>query len=211
MFGKLRGKIDTIFEDRLIVDVGGVGYNVYVSSKTIDLVRDKTDQVISLIIETIVREDHIHLYGFISDLEKTWFNELCKVNGVGSKVALKIMSGLSVSDIVLAISSGDQSLFSKTPGIGPKLAQRIISELKSRVAKLGNEFSIIKHKSSQGDLVNVSSSSGNQILLDAVSALENLGYRRSDVYSIASNKIAENSAITLETLITNSLRELSRK
>ena len=111
MIGKLIGKIDEIYEDKLILNVGGVGYNIFSSSKTLANLT-KNDNL-SLIIETIVREDHIHLYGFKSEIERSWFNELCKVKGVGNKVALKILSVLEINDIILAISSADKSYFAQ--------------------------------------------------------------------------------------------------
>lgn len=210
MIGKLRGKIDLIAEDKLILDINGVGYNVYASSKTLNILSEKFNQEISLIIETIVREDHIHLYGFISAIERSWFNELCKVKGVGSKVALKILGSLAIEDIILAINSADKSLFSKTPGIGPKLALRIVSELKDSVHKISGEL-ILSGKTKSETTEKNSLSLDNQILTDAISALENLGYKRADVYSIASKKLNSNPQMTLETLITLSLREISKK
>jgi Holliday junction DNA helicase RuvA len=204
MIGKLRGKIDSIAEDKLILDVSGVGYNIYASSRT--LAPLDLGQEISLIIETIVREDHIHLYGFSTQIEKTWFNELCKVKGVGNKVALKILGALSIEDIILAINSGDKTLFSKTPGIGPKLALRIVSELKDSTIKIGGDFII-----SGATPKIIEADENRQLMADAISALENLGYKRSDAYAAIAKKISENPAITLETLITAALRELSKR
>jgi len=205
MIGKLRGKVDSILEDKLIIDLNGVGYNVYASSRTLALLNN--GQEISLNIETIVREDHIHLYGFNSITEKNWFNELCKVKGVGSKVALKILGSMTIDDIILAINSADKTLFSKTPGIGPKLALRIVSELKDSAKKVAGEINFDKNSDTEKSKKN----SDNKILADAISALENLGYKRSEVYNIASKKIAANPDITLETLITLSLRDISKK
>jgi len=206
MIGKLIGKIDEIYEDKLILNVGGVGYNVFASSKVLSNLA-KNDNM-SLIIETIVREDHIHLYGFRNELERSWFNELCKVKGVGNKVALKILSILEINDIILAISSADKSYFASVPGIGPKLALRIISELKDSVNNMGSNITV-------GDLQIQSSSnnekaSNSQLLNDAVSALENLGYKRMEVYKIVSENISDNPNSSLESLITNSLRKISK-
>ncbi len=206
MIGKLRGKIDSIFDDRLILDVNGVGYNVYAASKTLNTLQDKKGQEVSILIETIVREDQIHLYGFASEIEKTWFNELCKVSGVGSKMGLKILSALSINDIVLALNSGDKVLFSKVPGIGPKLALRIVSELKDSAKKIAGEFVVSTNKNDKN--INDSNS---KILTDAISALENLGYRRIEIYPIVNQQISQKPDITLETLITNSLRLISKK
>jgi Holliday junction DNA helicase RuvA len=206
MIGKLRGKIDSIFDDRLILDVNGVGYNVYAASKTLNVLQEKKGQEISILIETIVREDQIHLYGFASEIEKTWFNELCKVSGVGSKMGLKILSALSINDIVLALNSGDKVLFSKVPGIGPKLALRIVSELKDSAKKISGDFVVSGNKNDK-----VAIDHNSKTLSDAISALENLGYKRMEIYPIVSGQIAQKPDITLETLITNSLRLISKK
>jgi len=210
MIGKLKGKIDSIFDDKLILDISGVGYNIHASSKTINSLRDKKGQEIIMLIETIVREDHIHLYGFLSEIEKIWFNELCKVSGVGNRVALKILGSLSIEDIVLALNSGDKVLFSKVPGIGPKLALRIVSELKDSPKKIAGDFIVgagSSYTSSKIDNVH----NQNRILADAISALENLGYKRAEIYPTINQQINQNPNITLETLITNSLRLISKK
>jgi len=208
MIGKLIGKIDSIYEDKLILNVNGVGYNIFASSKTLN--NFKIDQNASFIIETIVREDHIHLYGFKSEIERGWFNELCKVKGVGNKVALKILSVLEINDIILAISAADKSYFSNVSGIGPKLAQRIVTELKDSVAKIdtnivSNNINISTNSKTENNEV-----TNSKLLSDAVSALENLGYKRMEVYKIVSQNINENPDTTLETLITNSLRKISK-
>jgi holliday junction DNA helicase RuvA len=206
MIGKLKGKIDSIYDDKLILDVNGVGYNVYASSKTLNSLQEKKGQEVILLIETIVKEEQIHLYGFALEIEKTWFNELCKVSGVGSKVGLKILGALSINDIVLALNSGDKVLFSKVPGIGPKLALRIVSELKDSAKKISGEFIVSGNKGERTEAENTS-----KILSDAISALENLGYKRITIYPIINQQITQNPDITLETLITNSLRLISKK
>lgn len=206
MIGKLIGKIDSIFDDKLILNVCGVGYNIFLSSKTLNSL--SKDQDVSIIIETIVREDHIHLYGFKNEIEKIWFNELCKVKGVGSKVALKILSILEINDIILALCSVDKAAFSRVPGIGPKLALRIVSELKDSVSKISNLNNFADISSVKSD--NKIEINNTQLLADAVSALENLGYKRMEVYKIVSQNISENPQTTLENLITNSLRKISK-
>lgn len=206
MIGKLKGKIDSIFDDKLILDVNGVGYNVYASSKTLNSLQEKKGQEMVLLIETIVREDHIHLYGFSAEIEKTWFNELYKVSGVGSKVGLKILGTLSINDIVLALNSGDKVLFSKVPGIGPKLALRIVSELKDSAKKIAGDFVVSSNKGERSAAEN-----NSKVLADAISALENLGYKRIEIYPIINQQITQNPNITLETLITQSLRLISKK
>ncbi len=206
MIGKLKGGVDSIFDDKLILDVNGVGYNVYASLKTLNSLQEKKGKEVVLLIETIVKEDQIHLYGFTSEIEKTWFNELCKVSGVGSKVGLKILGILSINDIVLALNSGDKILFSKVPGIGSKLALRIVSELKDSTKKIAGDFVVSGNKSDRSVADN-----NSKILADAISALENLGYKRIEIYPIINEQITQKPDITLETLITNSLRLISKK
>lgn len=213
MIGKLRGKIELVEEDRLLIDVGGIGYSVFASNKTLNSLSGKIGQEISLIIETIVREDYIHLYGFADNSERFCFNELCRVNGVGNKVALKILGSLSVDEVILGISAQDKNLFSAISGIGPKLALRIISELKDRVGKIPSNTvlsSLANDNAGKNKSKNIVSSN-QQLLNDASSALENLGYKRSEIYQLISAEINDNPEITLETLITNSLRKINSK
>jgi holliday junction DNA helicase RuvA len=206
MIGKLTGKIDSIFEDKLILDVGGVGYNVYASSKTLNLLQAKKGQIISILIETIVKEEQFHLYGFNDEIEKIWFNELCKVSGVGSKMGLKILGTLSIEDIIFALNSGEKTSFTRVSGVGPKLALRIVSELKDSAKKIaGADFNISASKNSKEE----SGSDNNKIIADAISALENLGYSRGKIHPIIQKEVIENEQITLETLITNSLRKIT--
>jgi Holliday junction DNA helicase RuvA len=209
MIGKLIGKIDSIFDDKLILNVSGVGYNVACSAKTLG--RLNKDQEVSLTIETIVREDHIHLYGFQSEIERGWFKELCKVKGVGNKVALKILSILEINDIIAAISSADKAYFSTVPGVGPKLALRIISELKDSVTKVAGKISGCDiDVGTMGAKTNDVNLDNSQLLADGVSALENLGYKRMEIYKVVSNAISEKPDSTLESLITSSLRKLNK-
>lgn len=206
MIGKLRGKIDSIQEDRCILDVNGVGYVVYLSNKTVGALRKlEPNSEISLIIETLVKEDAIDLYGFLTEIEKIWFLELTKVQGVGAKVAHKILSFFNIDEIAKALMTSDVKSFSQVSGIGPKLAQRITTELKDSPKKLGIDVSFIsdvKHSSN----VNIE----NEIIADAVSALENLGYKKSDTLKFITNLCQKNPDITLENLITSSLREINK-
>jgi Holliday junction DNA helicase RuvA len=206
MIGKLRGFIDSIAEDKCIIDVNGVGYVVFLSSKTANSLKSfPRDKEISLTIETAVKEDSIELYGFISEIEKIWFLELTKVQGVGNKMGQKILSALSIEDLAKALISSDIKTFSNISGIGPKLASRLTTELKDSPKKLGIDLAFDVKKSE-----NFIEISGNQIALDALSALENLGYKKHDCLRVINFLIGENFKITLENLITSSLRELSK-
>jgi holliday junction DNA helicase RuvA len=206
MIGKLRGFIDSISEDKCIIDVNGVGYVVFISAKCAAELRSiNRDQPISLIIETAVKEDAIELYGFTSEIEKIWFLELTKVQGVGNKMGQKILSALNIQDLAKALISSDIKTFSSISGIGPKLAGRITTELKDSPKKLGIDLGFDVAKSVDNKKI-----SGNQIATDALSALENLGYKKHDVLRVIDFLIEENSKITLENLITSALRELSK-
>jgi holliday junction DNA helicase RuvA len=206
MIGKLRGFIDSITEDKCIIDVNGVGYVVFLSAKTAGALQQfSREKEISLIIETAVKEDAIELYGFISEIEKIWFLELTKVQGVGNKMGQKILSALTIEDLAKALISSDIKTFSSISGIGPKLAARLTTELKDSPKKLGIDFAFDLKKSE-----NFQEISDNQIALDAISALENLGYKKHDILRVINFLIEGNSKITLENLITSSLRELSK-
>ncbi len=206
MIGKLRGFIDSIAEDKCIIDVGGVGYVVFLSAKTASELKSFPPQKeVSLIIETAVKEDAIELYGFASEIEKIWFLELTKVQGVGNKMAQKILSALSIEDLAKALISSDIKTFSQISGIGAKLASRLTTELKDSPKKLGIDlvFDVKKALPNQEILA-------NRIAADALSALENLGYKKHDCLKVINFLIEESPQITLENLITSSLRELGK-
>jgi len=207
MIGKLRGFIDSINEDKAIIDVNGVGYVVFISSKTSAFLQQfpKGEQV-SLTIETVVKEDAIELYAFGSEIEKTWFHELTKVQGVGAKMGQKILGAFEIEDLAKALISSDEKAFSRISGIGPKLASRLTTELKDSPKKLG-----IAVKFDSKKMENLTQFSDKQIVNDALSALENLGYRKHDCLRVIEFLVGENPTVTLENLITSSLRELSKK
>jgi Holliday junction DNA helicase RuvA len=210
MIGRLRGFIDSINEDKCIIDVNGVGYVVFLSNKTADFLKQLPkenwrEKEVSLIIETVVKEDAIELYGFAREIEKIWFAELTKVQGVGNKVALKILGFFAIEDLAKALVQGDEKSFSKISGIGPKLAGRIVTELKDSPKKLGIDvgFDISAAQS-------LNKFDDNHLAKDALSALENLGYRKHDCLKVINFLIGDNEKITLENLITSALRELSK-
>jgi len=207
MIGKLRGNIDQVNDDRCILDVNGVGYLVFISHKTAQFFRqNQTNLAITLVIETIVKEDAIELYGFVHEIEKIWFLELMKVQGVGAKMAQKILSALTIEELAKALTVGDIKSFNNISGIGPKMASRLTTELKESAKKLGINVSLDFNE----NLSNQNYSS-NQIISDAVSALENLGYKKHDCLKIINYVFSQDEKITLKNLITQSLRELSKK
>ncbi len=206
MIGKLTGLIDSVNQDKAIIDVNGVGYIVFLSKKTADFLQQfPKDEPIPLVIETIVKEDAIDLYGFVHEIERIWFLELTKVQGVGAKMGQKILSAFNIEELAKALISGDVKAFSQISGIGPKLASRLATELKDSPKKLGIDLGFdVKNAE------NINNSLNNQIALDALSALENLGYRKSDCLKVIDYIFSQTSKVTLENLITSALRELSK-
>ena len=208
MIGKLRGVAEQINDDRCIIDVNGVGYLVFISYKTAQIIKQyDQNKVITLFIETIVKEDSIELFGFNTEIEKIWFLELMKVQGIGAKVSQKILSTLSIEELNKALSVSDQKSFSNVSGIGPKLAQRIVTELKESPKKLGMAINFSYENSNE----DYSKIIANNVVNDAISALENLGYKKNECLKIINFLYHDNPKITLENLITQCLRELSKK
>lgn len=205
MIGKLRGKIDSIFDDYLILDVNGVGYRVFCSSK--NLANFEVGAELTLVIQTIVREDAIVLFGFANNYEKSWFEMLGKVSGIGNKMAMKIMGTLTPDEILKAIDCEDAKAFCRAPGIGQKIASRIIVELKDVRKNIEIDSSIISISSvTTTSTISVKEDSR---LKDAVSALENLGYQKSVAYNIILNIIKEREDIVIESLITEALKRIN--
>ncbi|GAB2176388.1 Holliday junction branch migration protein RuvA [Dongia sp. agr-C8] len=205
MIGKLTGVIDSLNEDGLLLDVNGVGYVVHASSKTIGRLGVAGANA-SILIETQVREDAITLFGFADHAERDWFRLLRSVQGVGGKVALAILSTLTPSDLVHAVASQDKASVSRANGVGPKLAQRIVSELKDKAAglELGAAANVVALPAGKA-------SEGGDVINDAVSALVNLGYRRAEAYGAVSKALASKEARPeLNDLIVHGLRELSQ-
>jgi len=207
MIGKLKGRVDAISADSLIIDVGGVGYEVFCSARTLAAL-PSPGEAVTLVIETHVREDHIHLYGFADAAEREWFRTLTQVQRVGNRMAISILGVLAPSQIATAITARDTTAFSRISGIGPKLAERIVTELKDKVAALpASEMTFVSVARGKG----AKSAAEPSIAEDAVSALLHLGYTRSDAYSAAQNALREagNNA-PLDKVITLSLKELAR-
>jgi Holliday junction DNA helicase RuvA len=175
MIAKLSGVLDSMREGSTVVDVQGVGYLVFCSAATQRRLPPVGDPV-SLLIETHVREDHIHLYGFADPGERDWFRHLLTVQGVGSKVALAILSAVKPDDLARAIAAQDKSVLTQADGVGPKLAQRIVNELKDKVGGLA--LAALAGAGLRGAAAPVES----EIAIDAVSALVNLGYRRAEAF-----------------------------
>ena len=204
MIGKLKGIVETIGEDTALIDVNGVCYEAHCSARTLQGL-PRVGEAAVLHIEMIVREDMIRLYGFASEAEKLWFKLLMTVQGVGARVALAILSTLSPSDLSSAIALGDKAMVGRAPGVGPKLAQRIVSELKGKVPAIGAiDPGVIGLQTALGEGV----AGGN--VSDAVSALVNLGYAQAQASGAVARVVAkEGDDIATEKLIRLGLRELS--
>ena len=200
MIGKLRGLVDLIAKDHLIIDVGGVGYIVYCSGRTLAQL-PQIGEAVSLQIDTHVREDNISLYGFISSEEKLWFRDLITVKGLGSKLALGILSILTPAMVNTAINIGDKNAFKQISGVGPKLAERIFTELKDKANK---------DISSNIQAMSVGNKKSEELAQDASSALQNLGYNAIEIHRIINKIMHENPEITLSELIKFSLKALAK-
>src|SRR5437660_12172821 len=144
MIGKLKGVIDGYGEDFVIVDVGGVGYEVHCSARTLQAL-PAAGEAVTLAIETHVREDQIRLFGFASDVEREWFRLLQTVQGVGTKVALAVLSTLKPAELASAIALRDKAAVTRTPGVGPKVAERIVTELKDKAPAFANVDPALVH------------------------------------------------------------------
>jgi Holliday junction DNA helicase RuvA len=205
MIGKLKGIIDSYGEDFVVVDVNGVGYLVHCSTRTLQNLPAQGEPV-SLSIETHVREDQIKLFGFISDLEREWFRLLQTVQGVGTKVALAILSTLKPADLASAIALRDQAAIKRAPGVGPKVAERIVTELKDKAPAYTSVDPAVIRLS--GDL---DERRAPQPVADAVSALVNLGYGQPQAAAAiaAAAREAGASAETVK-LIRLGLKELAK-
>ncbi len=200
MIAKLTGALDSTGPDWAIVDVAGVGYLIFCASRTLGRL-PQPGQAVSLFVETHVREDHIHLYGFADPVDREWFRLLTTVQGVGARVALAVQSALSASDLAQAIAAHDKTVLTRASGVGPKLAGRIVSELKDRLGGLA--------PGSGAALREAAAAVAGGPVADAVSALVNLGYRRAEAVgavSHAAQRLGPQAA--LDSLIRAGLKEL---
>ena len=204
MIGKLKGTIEEIGEDYALVDVHGVCYVAYCSARTLSKLGSVGEACV-LFIETYVREDQIRLFGFTTVFEREWFNLLQTVQGVGAKVALALLSTLTPAELANAIALQDRSAVSRAPGVGPKVAMRIVTELKNKAPAFAGEAINIGLKQELGEGV------ASAPVADAVSALTNLGYSRDQAANAvaAAMKSAGEGADSAK-LIRLGLKELAR-
>jgi len=203
MIGKLKGLIDSYGEDSVILDVGGVGYQVHCSARTLQALPSPGEAAV-LSIETYVREDQIKLFGFRTDQEREWFRLLQTVQGVGAKVALAVLGTLPPTDLANAIALRDKAAVSRTPGVGPKVAERIVTELKDKAPAFANVDPAVVHLA--GD-----DHRAPRPVADAISALVNLGYGQPQAAAAiaAASRSAGEKAETAQ-LIRLGLKELAK-
>ncbi len=205
MIGKLKGIVDSFGTDFLILDVNGVGYQVHCSARTLSML-PRPSEAATLSIETYVREDQIKLFGFASDSEREWFRLLQTVQGVGAKVALSVLSTLKIGELATAIAMRDKAAVSRSPGVGAKVAERIVTELKDKVPAFADVDPGAVHLAGALD-----EKRAPRPVMDAVSALVNLGYGQPQAAAaIAAAARNVGDAADVQTLIRQGLKELAK-
>jgi len=205
MIGKLKGVIDSYGENSVILDVNGVGYLVHCSARTLQEL-PPAGQVATLSIETYVREDQIRLFGFMTDVEREWFRLLQTVQGVGAKVALAVLGTLKPADLASAIAMRDKAMVARTPGVGPKVAERIVTELKDKAPAYAEvDPALVRLSGALED------KRAPQPISDAVSALVNLGYGQPQAAAaVAAAARSAGEGAEVKTLIRLGLKELAK-
>ena len=205
MIGKLKGIIDSYGEDFVILDVNGVGYLVHCSARTLQEL-PRPGEPVTMSIETHVREDQIRLFGFLSDIEREWFKLLQTVQGVGTKVALAVLGTLKPADLASAIALRDKAMVARTPGVGPKVAERIVTELKDKAPAYTQIDPALVRLSGALDEKRAPAP-----FTDAVSALVNLGYAQPQAAAaIAAAARSAGEGAEVRTLIRLGLKELAK-
>jgi Holliday junction DNA helicase RuvA len=201
MIAKLAGLVDQIDSESVVIDVGGVGYLAFCSTRTISRL-PPPGSAARLLIETHVREDHIHLYGFADEAERDWFRRLTTVQGVGARLALAILSAVGPEHLALAIVAQDKAALMRADGVGPRLASRIINELRDKIA--GGTTAVMPAAGvPPGEEVGAAA--------DAVSALVNLGYRRAEAFgAVAAAARRLGGGAEAGALVRAGLQELAR-
>jgi Holliday junction DNA helicase RuvA len=199
MIARLRGLLDGFTADRAVIDVGGVGYLVFASTRTLSALGAIGDEVV-LHTQMQVSEDDIRLIGFVTAEERDWFRLLTSVQGVGARVALAILSALSIDEIHRAVASGDQAMVARSQGVGPKLALRIVNELKDKAGSIP-----------LGSGGSIAAQPPGSLGADAASALANLGFRPMEAAAAVAKAEAElGSGATLDALVRTALKKAAR-
>jgi holliday junction DNA helicase RuvA len=204
MIARLAGILDQISSDSAVVDVNGVGYLTFCSTRTLGRL-PPAGAPVRLLIETHVREDHIHLYGFIEAAERDWFRRLTTVQGVGARLALAVLSAMSPEELGLAIFAQDRASLARAEGVGPRLAARIVNELRDKAGNLAMTAPAAGAASAAPLPL------GDGPASDAVSALVNLGYRRAEAFgAVAAASRRLGAAAAADALIRAGLQELAQ-
>jgi Holliday junction DNA helicase RuvA len=200
MIASLAGIVEQVGAESVVVDVGGVGYLVFAASRTLARLPARGEPI-RLLIETHVREDHIHLYGFADEAERGWFRLLTTVQGVGAKTALAVLSALAPDALTTAVMAQDKAALTQAGGVGRKLAQRIVMELRDKLGDVALGPAVAADDAA---------SAGSAVAGDAVSALVNLGYARTDAFTAVSAAArALGREARLDALLKASLKELA--
>jgi len=195
MIGFLKGNVDRIFSDKIVIDVNNIGYEVYMSELELNSLSD--NKIVKLYTHMHVREDDVRLFGFLTYETLEFFIKLIGVSGVGPKVALGIISNISANDMCVAIATDNVSELKKVPGIGPKMAQKIIFELKDKIVK-----------EQMLDIKNISTNKNNVVninITEAITALQVLGYTQKEIKEIIDKLDVENDSV--EDIIKKVLKE----
>ncbi len=207
MIGKLRGVVDAVGEAHVIVDVNGVGYEVQASARTLRALG--IGQEVTLAIETHVREDAIRLFGFTSEVERAWFRTLQTIQGVGSKVALAVLGTLSPQDLATAIALQNWAAVEQAPGVGKKLAQRIVAELKDKAPAL--TVAGLSVPNGKAGKAGGAAPMPDDVVAEAISALTNLGYQPAQASQAVAAAMADlGDKADTPRLIRAGLKELAR-
>jgi Holliday junction DNA helicase RuvA len=199
MIAKLKGRVDTVGDTWAIIDVQGVGYLLSCSRQTLSNL-PKLGECAEILVETMMKAEQLTLYGFLTPAEKEYFKILITVQGIGGRMALSILSVAVPSVLSQAILSQQETILTQADGVGPKLAARIVRELKDKVGKL-DMGGVTAHTPMED--------SGQRSHQEALSALTNLGYRRTEALEVLSGVIREHGTLSVETLIAHALKKLS--
>ena len=211
MIGRIKGQLIEKKRDSVVIDVHGIGYVVYVTEKTArSLNLDNQSRDISLYSELLVKEDLLQLVGFITQIEKDWFNILRSVQGIGAKVALTILNTLDTKELLRAVRMKNELAFSSVSGIGSRMAQRLVVELGGRKDLLVLEDDEIKEIGNQSHEQTVNIIKRKEIQQDALSALQNLGFKTAEAQSTIDKLLVEDDFIDASQLVKEALRSLAK-
>ena len=211
MIGRIKGQLIEKKRDSVVIDVHGIGYVVYVTEKTArSLNLDNQSRDISLYSELLVKEDLLQLVGFITQIEKDWFNILRSVQGIGAKVALTILNTLDTKELLQALRMKNELAFSSVSGIGSRMAQRLVVELSGRKDLIVLEDEEIKERRDDSNEQTINIIKRKEIQQDALSALQNLGFKTTEAQSTIDKILIEDDFIDVSQLVKKALSSLAK-